>query len=76
LCAVLSSDLVSIGLDAGYSIGAIVIFFALQYPRNGAIGLNTIQQWWGNTVYTNTADFRGVPYKEIPDGGKFGPSSW
>jgi hypothetical protein len=76
LCAVLSSDLVSVGLDAGYSIGAIAIFFALQYPRNGAIGLNTIQQWWGNTVYTNTVDFRGVPYKEIPDGGKFGPSSW
>ncbi|KAH9979452.1 OPT oligopeptide transporter [Lactifluus volemus] len=50
--------------------------FALQYPKNGAIGLNTIQQWWGNTVYTKTADFRGVPYKEIPDGGKFGPSSW
>ncbi|KAH9979469.1 OPT oligopeptide transporter protein-domain-containing protein [Lactifluus volemus] len=68
--------LVSIGLDAGYSLGIIVIVFALQYPKNGAIGLNTIQQWWGNTVYTKTADFRGVPYKEIPDGGKFGPSSW
>ncbi|KAH9979462.1 OPT oligopeptide transporter protein-domain-containing protein [Lactifluus volemus] len=68
--------LVSIGLDAGYSIGVLVISFALQYPKNGAIGLNTIQHWWGNTVYTKTADFRGVPYKEIPDGGKFGPSSW
>ncbi|KAH9979447.1 OPT oligopeptide transporter protein-domain-containing protein [Lactifluus volemus] len=68
--------LLSLGLDVGYSVGAIVIFFALQYPKNGTIGLNTIQKWWGNTVYTKTADFLGVPYKEIPDGGKFGPSSW
>jgi hypothetical protein len=52
------------------------IFFSLQYPKNGSIGLNTIQTWWGNTVYTNTADFAGVAYKQIPDGGTFGPSKW
>ena len=43
---------------------------------NGSIGLNNIQTWWGNTVYANTADFNGVAYKTIPDGGTFGPSSW
>ena len=64
------------GLDAGYAIGAIVIFFALQYPMDGTIGLNTIQTWWGNVVYTNTTDYNGVPYKKIPDGETFGPSSW
>jgi hypothetical protein len=63
-------------LDAGYAISLLVIFFALQFPENGAIGLNTIQTWWGNTVYTKTADYNGVPYKKIPDGGTFGPSSW
>jgi hypothetical protein len=63
-------------LEAGYAVGALVIFFALLYPKNGTIGLNTIQTWWGNTVYTKTADYTGVPYKKIPDGGTFGPSRW
>ena len=63
------------GLDAGFAIGVLFIFFALQYPKNGTIGL-TVQAWWGNTVYTRTADFKGVPLKSLPAGGKFGPSSW
>jgi hypothetical protein len=66
----------SAGLDAGYAVGAIVIFFALQYPKNGAIGLSSIQNWWGNMVYTKTADYAGVPAKTVPEGGTFGPSSW
>jgi hypothetical protein len=57
-------------------IGTLVIFFTLQYPKNGTIGLDTIQAWWGNTVYTKTADFAGVPYLKVPESGKFGPSSW
>jgi hypothetical protein len=72
----LSPDLLSSGLGAGYAIGIAVIFFALQYPKNGMIGLSTIQAWWGNTVYTRTADYVGEPYLKVPDGGKFGPSSW
>ncbi|KAI0250494.1 OPT oligopeptide transporter protein-domain-containing protein [Lactifluus subvellereus] len=66
----------SAGLDAGYAVGAIVIFFVLQYPKNGTIGLNSIQNWWGNTVYTKTADYAGLPAKTVPGGGTFGPSSW
>jgi hypothetical protein len=66
----------SSGLDAGYAISCIVIFFALQCPKNGAIGLNSIQNWWGNIVYTKTADYVGVPAKTVPEGGTFGPSSW
>lgn len=69
-------DVLSAGLDAGYAVGVLLIFFALQYPKNGTIGLNTVQTWWGNTVYTNTADFTGVPFKSLPASGKFGPSSW
>ena len=69
-------DVLSAGLDAGYSIGVLVVFFALQYPKNGTIGLDSIQKWWGNTVYMKTADYTGVPFKSLPEGGKFGPSSW
>ncbi|KAF8264679.1 OPT oligopeptide transporter [Lactarius quietus] len=63
-------------LDAGYTIGVAVIFFTLQYPRNGNIGLNSILKWWGNTVYLNTADAKGTPLKTVSDGQTFGPRSW
>jgi hypothetical protein len=66
----------SAALDAGYTANNLVIFFALQYPKNGAIDLDNIQTWWGNTVYTKTADYIGLSYKTIPEGGMFGPSSW
>jgi hypothetical protein len=69
-------DTLSAALDAGYTLGIVVIFFVLQYPFNGNIGLNTIQNWWGNTVYLNTADAAGVPTKTLADGQKFGPTSW
>jgi hypothetical protein len=66
----------SAGLDAGYGIGIMIVFFALQYPKNGTIGQNSVLTWWGNTVYTQTADYQGVPYKTIAEGDTFGPSSW
>jgi hypothetical protein len=69
-------DILSAALDASYTISTVFIFFTLQYPENGRIGLNTIQTWWGNTVYTKTADFRGVPIKTLAEGQTFGPKSW
>ena len=69
-------DLLSSALDASYAISMVFIFFVLQFPENGNIGLNTIQTWWGNTVYTKTADFRGVPFKTLAEGQTFGPKSW
>ena len=69
-------DVLSAGLDAGYAVGLIIIFFTLQYPKNGTIALNSIQSWWGNTVYVNTGDFVGVPNKVLADGETFGPTSW
>jgi hypothetical protein len=69
-------DVLSAGLNAGYAFGLLIVFFILQYPKNGTIGLNSIQTWWGNTVYMKTADYTGVPFKSLPEGGKFGPSSW
>jgi len=70
------ADVLSAGLDAGYTVGVVLIFFALQYPKNGQIGADTVKTWWGNTVYRNTADASGVPHKTIPKGSTFGPSNW
>ena len=72
----LGLDVLSAGLDAGYAIGLMIVFFALQYPKNGTIGQSSVLSWWGNTVYTNTADYKGTPYKTIAKGETFGPSSW
>ncbi|KAF8258943.1 OPT oligopeptide transporter protein-domain-containing protein [Lactarius quietus] len=66
----------SAALDASYAIGFVFIFFTLQYPDNGNIGLNSIQKWWGNTVFLNTADAKGTPFKTLSDGQTFGPESW
>ncbi|KAF8263206.1 hypothetical protein EI94DRAFT_1598528, partial [Lactarius quietus] len=66
----------SAALDASYAIGIVFIFFTLQYPDNGNIGLNSIQNWWGNTVFLNTADAKGTPLKTLSDGKTFGPKSW
>ena len=70
------ADILSAGLDAGVAIAIIFIYFCLQYPANGAIGANTIQTWWGNTVATRTADYgvkgAGTPLMAVPPGSTFG----
>ncbi|KAK4703743.1 hypothetical protein P7C70_g2476, partial [Phenoliferia sp. Uapishka_3] len=58
-------------LDCGTVLSAIVIFCALQLPKQGAINVN----WWGNNVFTDTADWAGTPYLVAPPEG-FGPSTW
>ncbi|KAI0342222.1 OPT oligopeptide transporter [Trametopsis cervina] len=62
----------SAGLDSGLAISTILIFFALEFPKNGLIGANTIQTWWGNTVFTNTADWAGAALWAPPPNGTFG----
>lgn len=42
---------------------------ALDDPLSAALN------WWGNTVFTETADWAGVPWKTAPPEG-FGPTSW
>ncbi|KAH7922257.1 OPT oligopeptide transporter [Leucogyrophana mollusca] len=66
----------SAALDSGVAISIILIFFCLQYPRNGTIGADNVAKWWGNQVFLNTADGKGVPYLPIPESGTFGPSTW
>ncbi|KAF9232529.1 OPT oligopeptide transporter protein-domain-containing protein [Melanogaster broomeanus] len=44
------------------------------HPRDGTIGLDTMQTWWGNTVFLNTADGMGLPYNVLAEGATFGLS--
>ncbi|KAI0321181.1 OPT oligopeptide transporter [Amylostereum chailletii] len=66
----------SAGLDSGFVIGSLLIFFCLQYPKNGTIGLTTIQTWWGNKGAFDTADVAGTPWRSLAEGETFGPTSW
>ncbi|KAJ7644816.1 OPT oligopeptide transporter [Roridomyces roridus] len=66
----------SAALDSGIAVSTVLIFFILQYPRNGTIGINSIQSWWGNTVWMNTADAAGTPMRQVAPGETFGPRSW
>ncbi|KAF5331928.1 hypothetical protein D9611_008937 [Ephemerocybe angulata] len=66
----------SAALDAGVAIGVILIFFCLQYPKNGTIGTG-VQTWWGNTVPYGGADGNGTPMRVLAEGEKFfGPRTW
>jgi len=66
----------SAGLDAGLAISTILIFFILQYPKNGTIGEHSIQSWWGNSYPFSTADANGTPLRTLADGQTFGPTTW
>jgi hypothetical protein len=48
----------------------------LQFPKNGTIGLNTIQAWWGNTAWMNNLDSNGAPFYTLQPGQTFGPKTW
>ena len=56
-----STDVLSAALDSGVAIAVVIIFFCLQFPKNGSIGVNTTQGWWGNTVSFNNADGNYAP---------------
>ena len=68
----------SAALDSGLALSVIFIFFVLTYPKNGTIGADTVQSWWGNTVWLKTADAKGygTPFYPLPEKGYFGPDSW
>ncbi|KAJ7271537.1 OPT oligopeptide transporter [Mycena rebaudengoi] len=66
----------SAALDSGFAVSAVLIFFCLQYPRDGAIGKNTIQAWWVNNVYLNTADGEKKPMWTLAVNQTFGPATW
>jgi OPT family small oligopeptide transporter len=66
----------SAGLDSGVAISILVIFFALQFPENGNIGITNIAVWWGNTVPFTGADGLGTPPRPLAPGATFGPTHW
>jgi hypothetical protein len=56
-------------LDTGTAICGIIMFFAISYPGY------SFPEWWGNTVFANTADGLGLAWKPMPDSGVFGPAN-
>jgi len=69
----------SAAMDAGLACSIILIFFCLEFPKNGTIGLDTVQVWWGNTVMLKTADANGTPLLSLDPtnpAATFGPSHW
>ena len=42
--------LLSAALDSGTVLSVIFIFFTLQFPKGGRIGI----KWWGNEVFINS----------------------
>ncbi|KAH9824567.1 small oligopeptide transporter [Teratosphaeria destructans] len=57
------------GLDFGTAISGIIIFFAVSYPGY------SFPDWWGNTVYLNTADGDSASWLPLPDRGYFGAAN-
>lgn len=59
----------SAALDSGVAVATVIIFFCIMLPAGSL-------SWWGNTVYSNTADGKGTPWKSLPPNGFFGPDNW
>ena len=59
----------SAALDSGVAVATVIIFFCITLPAGSL-------SWWGNTVYQQTADGKGTPWKGLPDRGFFGPDAW
>ncbi|CAG9974990.1 unnamed protein product [Clonostachys byssicola] len=57
----------SSALDCSLAIAGIVIFFTVFYT-GAADNFN----WWGTSVYKNTCDWKGCPYKTVEMGHKIG----
>ncbi|CCM00225.1 uncharacterized protein FIBRA_02253 [Fibroporia radiculosa] len=66
--------ILSAAMDSGVAVSILLIYFCLQFPANGTIGQNTIQQWWGNNVFKNTSDYKGESLLRVD--GPFGPKHW
>lgn len=63
----------SAAMDSGTGLATIVIFFTVVYPKGKNVAFSN-GNWWGNTVYTNTADWNATSWLTIdPDTG-FAPS--
>ena len=59
----------SAGLDSGVAIATVLIFLCVTYP-GGKL------EWWGNTVWKNTRDYKYSGYYTLAEGETFGPKTW
>ncbi|EKM60787.1 uncharacterized protein PHACADRAFT_246918 [Phanerochaete carnosa HHB-10118-sp] len=59
-------------LDAGLAFGSLLVFVCFFVPKGG----NLTFDWWGNTVWQNTNDAMGAPFKMPPVNQTFGPTTW
>ncbi|KKK24716.1 oligopeptide transporter [Aspergillus rambellii] len=59
----------SAALDSGVAVSTVIIFFCILLPAGPL-------RWWGNSVFRNTADGLGIPWKRLPPGEHFGPTTW
>ncbi|KAL2217290.1 OPT oligopeptide transporter protein-domain-containing protein [Thermoascus aurantiacus ATCC 26904] len=57
--------ILSAALDSGVAVSTIIIFCIIL--PGGTLN------WWGNSVFANTADGLGTPWKSLPPEGYFGP---
>ncbi|KAL1841976.1 hypothetical protein VTJ49DRAFT_6219 [Mycothermus thermophilus] len=61
----------SAALDSGLAFGIVVVFFGFIYS-----GVMKGFRWWGTEVYKLGCDWRACAYKQVPEGGRFGPETW
>ncbi|CAK7198806.1 hypothetical protein SEUCBS139899_001472 [Sporothrix eucalyptigena] len=61
----------SAALDAALASGIVVVFFAFIYS-----GLTANFHWWGTEVFQQGCDWQACAFREVPEGGKFGPDTW
>lgn len=61
----------SAALDSGLAFGIVVVFFGFVYP-----GWMEGFSWWGTEVYKQGCDWQACAYKQVPEGGRFGPDTW
>jgi hypothetical protein len=61
---------IAAAFPAGIAISTIVIFFALEIPKGGTLGIT----WWGNTVVAEGCEATGgcPRFSTLPDIGYFG----
>jgi len=59
----------SSALDSGTVIGVIFIFLGMQMTKGGNSGQDASLKWWGNTVHTDTVDWKRLALKPIPENG-------
>ncbi|KIL55880.1 hypothetical protein M378DRAFT_188634 [Amanita muscaria Koide BX008] len=55
----------SAAMDSGTVISLIFIFLTLQFPKGGSIEVD----WWGNSVFQQTADWHRRAFRAIPASG-------